>query len=317
MSEREADAHRATIARRRSEFQDAWGERGEERGTLLKGIRRIANLSKQELRESLQLSGPIAAAMERRIDAVETVDEANELAETLTGDVIAAGIDEWNRICDEATTQYAQMLEPLLTTSENLMPEVDAVEIGVPEHDGRTAETDDHLYDKVRGTFGYSMPMYLGAGLAISIIGSPIAIAAAAGGVLWAVARGWKQTASQRMKSAKNELQRQMRSALQSVNSHFLSVDLSSGRYSRAEEYFTAIETAMVARVDSFVAQRVEDVRLELAKLEAQQELRSEEREAAAGALRSALDDWADIAGDLGRLLKDDRCRPHLAALTG
>jgi GTPase SAR1 family protein len=315
-SAQEAAAYRAVVAERHAAFQQAWGASGHERTALLKGVRRIAALGKQQLRESLGHAGSIALEMERRIDRVESVEAANALGETLAGDVVAAAMDEWRRVCDLTTAQYARLLEPLLEASQALLAELDAPEVGVPEHEARVARSDDNLYDRIRGTWGYSMPMYVGAGLAISIVGTPIAMAAAAGGVLWAVTRGWKQTATQRTRTAKSELHRQLRSALQAVGHHFLAVDLSSGRYSRADEYFGAMETAMVDHVDAFVARRLDELRRELARLEAQEQLQAREREATVRSLRTAVAEWEAMARRLGRLLGDEVCRPHIAALT-
>ena len=315
LSEADAKAHRRSIAARRAEFEDAWGDRGSERGALASGIRRIATISKQELRESLQPNGPIALAMERRIDSITTIDEANRLGETLAADVVAAGIDGWNRICELANRQYAELLEPLLVASENLMPEIDVAGIALPDHEARAARTDDHVYDRVRATFGYSMPMYTAAGLAISLVASPLVIAATAGGVLWAVTRGWKQALTQKTKTAKSELQRQLRLVLQRVSNHFLMVDLESSRYSRADEYFAAVEAAMTERVATIVKRRVQDLRGELARLEAQAQLKAEERETTVTALGKALVEWDAMARQLGRLLSDERSKPHVAAL--
>jgi ribosome biogenesis GTPase A len=316
LSARQAAAHREAVAGHRSAFQDAWGQTGHERSALLKSIRRIANLSKQQLRESLQASGPIAVEMKRRIDAIDSVEQANELGTTIGADIVAAAMDEWQRICQLATEQYAELLEPLLEASDALMPEFEPIEIGVPEHDGPAARADDSLYDRIRGTFGYSMPMYVGAGLAVSIVATPLAMIAAAGGLLWAGTKGWKQTATQRTKAAKADLQRHMHSVLQTVANHFLMVDLSSGRYSRADEHFSAMEAGMTEHVDAFVRRRVEDLRRELARLEAQEQLRAEERDAARQALQAVLTEWDAIGQNLVRLLGDERSRPHVAALT-
>jgi hypothetical protein len=316
LSEQEAAAHRAAIAERRGAFEAQWGTNGTERRELQRRISRVAAISKQEFRETMLATGPIARELEARIEAVEDPKEANALGEELAGEVVSAALQAWTRIGDEAKQRYADALRPLLEASAAVFSDLTAEEVGTPAATSQYVHAHDTGYDTFRGIFSYSMPMHFAAGIVITTVAAPLAIAAAAGGVLWAAAKGWTHTRAQQQRMAKAELTRYMRAVLQDVSQHFLSVDLSRDRFSRADEYFNALEGAVNDQVVAIVERRLAELRDELAHLEAQAQLDTEARTAAAAEIRERLAEWEALAGDLQRLLTDERVRGSLAAMS-
>ena len=143
------------------------------------------DISKKSCRESLQPTGRSRRAMERahRRDQDDRRGEPTRRdAGRPTSSPPASTSGPGSASCEPP--DYAELLEPLLVASENLMPEVD-----VAGSRSRTTRPAPPVRTITCTTacgrrFGYSMPMYTAAGLAISLVASPLVIAAAAGGVL-------------------------------------------------------------------------------------------------------------------------------------
>jgi hypothetical protein len=173
----------------------------------------------------------------------------------------------------------------------------------------------DGAYEKARASYSQAMPIYAVAGIAMSVLGSPLILAAAAGGMIWTVARGWKATGESKVKLAKGELLRHLNDVLRQVQTYFFTVELAEGRFSRVDEHFEALERQLMQFVDGIAAQRAADVRSELARLEALAQLRAEARQESLQAVVRALDEWERLGEMLGQLLGDESSQHHLSSL--
>jgi predicted GTPase len=311
-SGREAAAYKDTIEKRWRQFQADWGEQGQQRQALQQGIRRVTALSKQGFREALAPGGSVMRAQEARIEALQSLEEVNQLGETLGGEVAAAVTDEWTRVVTLAGQQYTAIFAPFIQATDAAIagPEVATVETTTPKWQVQEAGG----YDRLRGSFGYAVPILGIAGIlgpATPLI-FPVALPAA----LWFAVRGWKEFAASKTKAGKAELQRYLRNVLQQMQQHFFSVELSTGRFSRVDEYFNNAEASLSKQLDTVVTQRVADMRAELTRLQAQAKLSAKEREEAAQRLRAALDGWEQLGRRIAELLDDQRSRSHLEDLT-
>jgi len=88
------------------------------------------------------------------------------------------------------------------------------------------------------------------------------------------------------------------------------------GRRGRVDEYLAGMEAQVLQVVDGLARQRVAELRKELATLEAQAQLRAEDRGRALEAARSALDEWDRVGSELSLLLEDDFVRSYLKRMT-
>jgi hypothetical protein len=312
--ERAGQAHRDAVARRTSEFSRNWGPKGRERLRLREAIASSSALTRHALRDALDPGGPGATALAERIDAVQTAEEANRLGQELAADVVTLAMDEWARGAELHRARCAEVMEPFLRASEELVAGADFGAIHL-RRSGELARTEDHVYDRIRGSVGYSMPMLAASSIVISMIASPLALAAAAGGVLWALSRGWRVSSDAKGKAARVELHKHLRELLAQVTRHFFAVDLKRSQVSRVDEYLKGVEASLEARIDLVAAEREKEAERELALLTGQANLGAKAREKAAAGHRAALEKWDALGEDLARLLADDRARAHLGSL--
>jgi hypothetical protein len=303
--------HRAAVEALQQDYQRDWGDRGRRRLELETEIRRATALAKQAFREELSSTGPLVREHESRIGAVTSVAEANQLGEELAGSVVAGAADAWARTCALVQQRYAEILAPFLeATAEAATVPADPLTATA-----RFDQIDDPLYDRLRTSYGHASPVYMVSGIVLSMVGGPLVLVAAAGGVLWSLAKGWRQGEVVRARAGRGELQRHLRAVLADVQSHFFAVHLADGRFSRVDESLNRLEGEVLDQVAQIAGRRAADLRQELALLEVQAQLGEQERVAAARAAAAALDTWRALGDRLADLLRDDRAADHLATL--
>jgi hypothetical protein len=313
-SQQDATTHREAIAKRRDHFQAAWGPQGSEQTRLRQSIEKVAAIGKHEFRQAMQLTGPLARRFEARIEAIQTVEQGNQLGETLAGEVVAAAMDEWRRICEESKRKYAELLDPLMETSETALTDIAPEEVGRPAAGSSYKKTSVDFYDTLRGVFTHTHPMQFAVGIVLTTVTAPVGIPLAAGGGLWGAVRGLQHTRKQQLQTTRTELTRHLRAVFQRVEQHFWSVDLSRIRFSRIDEYFNELGATVDRQVEAIVTQRAKETRLELARLKAQAQLKGEARERAAAGVHEAIGEWEGFTRELAALMRDHRVRAQLAA---
>lgn len=268
------------------QFQSEWGERGSRRQDLEHGIRRAIDLGKQNFRQALQPSGEIPATIEKRIQALTSIERADKLAKSLGEEITTLVMNKWSWVCIEAHRQCTDLLRPFLDAAEAITAPLDSDDL--PLEIGKLQiQLKNDLWERLKGGARESMT----AGSLVAIVAHfvPGINVIATIGTIGALIFGYISGGQKQLKSAQDEIRRHLFTAFEEARSHFFTVDQSSGRYSRVDEYFTALERGILDRVREITKQKADEAQAELARLTEESKLEGEQRITAAAQIQQQI----------------------------
>lgn len=299
------DAEESSIVQRKNQLerqwktlQSEWGSAGAKKLQLETDIRRVTQLAKQAFREALSTNGRLDRLITDKIEGVNTLAEANALGESLGELIVTQAVDEWGRVCSQASAQYAALLGPLEVNIELETANVDDPSVRAREYKAIEASG----YDLFRGAYGQAMPLMAVSGVVVGLIASPVLLVAAAGGAIWACARGWHRTSEQALKGAQAELKRCARDVEFDVMHHFFSADQERGQFSRVDEYYTSVEKGVAEHVLKSIEARMATLRSEYALMTRQETKAADDRAAQRGHFISTQEQLKGAGDQIRRL---------------
>jgi GTP-binding protein EngB required for normal cell division len=301
------DELRAAPAARRKEFEADWGPRGGKRRALHEGITNHARLAKAGFRQTLASGGELERILVERIDSVTTMEEAQARGNALWGEVAALASEHWRRLARQTEERCLSLVAPLLE-------EVEAPNLQVPEGEvtlrARTLDLQDDLWARLKlarsealtaSGLGGSAGALIGLVLATSWM-TPLGLIGTAVAGLWGLAHGWQRSGEKQVRSARQELRRHLDDALAQLRKHFFHVDLGAGRFNRVDEHFDRLESALLERVETVVAQKSRDLQAESARLEDEARLGAEQRQDRARVVQQQIGEWQQIGAALAEV---------------
>ncbi len=303
---------------RKQQFDAEWGERGARSRELLDNLRKVAELGRQSLLQSLQPGGEIERPLREKIDRLQSVAEAEALGKTLADSVKGAVVAKWQNICQQSVMRCGQLLAPFLEATESLQMEEQPGGMIEVEQDFEMKTRSD-FYDKLKGAYWESssavMITGIGATMASSVIAlswfPPVAATVVVGTVIWRMVTGWKKAKETQLNSARAELQRYLATVLQDVRQQFINVDLDTLHKSLVDEYFERLVQAVSAQVQKLAAQKSQEAKAEYERLVVQAKLADEQRVAKGRQLQQQIAEWERLGkamqGLLGELLTPPR----------
>lgn len=280
-------------------FEADWGERGKKRAEVVVEIRRQIAIAKQSFTQSLQPGGAISLAQEAQIEKLKTLKEANEFADNLYGQVIAEATSLWVQTCAQVQARCAEALRPFMqeaTDSFGSEAEEGSVDLGPAL---QLQDFESNVWNRVKGAYSNLFPVIGVAGLVgasvpnLVMLSSPLAPVVIAGG-LWALARGYRVSVESEMKTARQELKRHLAATMQQVRRYFMEVDLTSGRFSRVEEYFGTLERTLLESVQSITTRKLQEANAEIALLRENLGLNEQQRAAKNQEYDQQIAEWDD-----------------------
>lgn len=309
---------------RKQQFDAEWGERGVRSRELLDNLRKVAELGKQSLLQALQPGGEIERPLREKIDHLQSVDQAQELGQTLADSVKGAAVAKWQSICQQSTRRCGQLLAPFLEATEAL--QVEEKSGGMIEV-GRDFEmkTKADVYERLKGAYWEGVTSTtitgIGAGVLTTVVTlswvPPVAIVAAIGTVIWRMVTGWKKAKETQLNAARAELQKYLATVLQDIRQQFLNVDLATLHKSLVDEYFERLVQAMSAQVQKLAAQKSQEAKAEYERLVAQAKLSDEQRTTKGRQLQQQIAEWDRLGKTIQGLLSELLTPPRQPAAAG
>jgi len=302
--QRQAELQRAAVERKRR-FDAEWGIQGRKYRELKEGLQRATAIGKQSFSNTLQQGSDIELAQKAKIDEIKSLKQANRVAEEMPGEIITAVINNWARICDEVQQRCAELLGPFAEAIENIDASADPDLSSFSDDDAKDKFKHDY-FTMVRGAAGGGM-MVMG----VSSIGSlmlPTAAAAVFTTVMPFVAipalallagSAIKSARGSGIKTAQQQLRMQLAEQLQKVRRHFFDVHLTTGSYSRVDEYFMTLDRAVNEHVRELVEKKSKESQAEIARLKEAMQLGDREREARTKKIREQLTRWDEVGKSL------------------
>lgn len=279
-------------ADRRQQFEADWGQRGRKRGEIVEGIRRTAAQGQRSMKEALQPLGRIAIAQRARIEVVTSLEEAEDLNEQMPGDLVAATQEEWRRLRELAEKRFQESLGPFLLEADALSAQEDAENPNLVVRGKDLQALGGRLWEPLRGAWREYSLAGIAAGTVLSITVAPLAIATAAIGLVGAFVYGWKSSKQRQLAAVQAQLSKNLDSVLHQVRTQFTETDMESGRFGLVEEYFTAVERAMMDQIQTIAKQKEQEAKAEYARLVETGKLNEQQRQESIGQTKRQLDEW-------------------------
>ena len=287
-------------ARKQQEYQAAWGPQSAQRSELLQGFKKIASLSKQRFTQAIQSGGDIARVYEARIDAIQTVQQAQELGATLAQDLADSTIQTWRSVCTQAQRQSLDLLVPffqasdamgnLLDVRQNLQPaDLELADLLV----NKLPDIKLDWWNQLRGIYGGVAVVLGAASLIHPIIGGTGYLTY--GLALATIPRFRREIIANQVKSAQGQLRQYLQNDLQRLRVFFSEVDLATMRSHRVNEYFDTLECSMKEQVAALYNQKMTEAQEEARRLSEAAKLDDEERQAGVEQLRREIQEWEAI----------------------
>ena len=285
------------------QFEAEWGPQGRKYRELKEGLQRAIAVGKQSFANTLQPGNDIELAQKAKIDAVTSLNEAKQVAEEMPDEVIMVAVNNWVEICEEVRRRCIELLGPFAEAAENIGAPVD------PELSG-LATTGDGLDEKFKRDYFSMLRGAAGGGMLVMGVSSmaSLVIPAVATTALAAVApfvavpvlavlvgSGVKGVLKGQVKTSQGQLRMQLMEMLQQVRRHFFDADLSSGSFSRVDEYFKTLERAVNEQVQELVREKSKEAQAEISRLAQARQLDGGEREAQVKQVQQQLAQWDNI----------------------
>lgn len=311
-SKKQQQARQKKMAQRKQEFESKWGKHGQKRQELLTEMRRIAQIGQRRFRQALQPGNEIELFQRKRIEALQSIDQARELGEVIGGEVIIATSKKWREICQQAQAEYASLLAHFLQAAHTItLSEQTQSEIMVSASSALDIPSDDLWTLVKRGrngliytTFMISVPNALYP-LVMGVPFDPTGVLAGAIVVagLWSFVRSWRSTKKQELKAAQQALKKHLAKTLQEIRNHYLNVDV--GRLSLPEEYFENLMRTVSEHVEKVATQKSEEARAELERMSKEAQFNDQQRLARIKQLKQQIGEWKSIGRSIRTVVKE------------
>ena len=283
-------------------FEAEWGPRGQKTRELQEGLQRATAVGKQAFVNALQPGGDIELAQKAKIEAIETLKEANRIDDAMSEEVVTAVANRWVLTCKEVQYRCVQLLGPLAEAVDRLSapvdPNISGLELpgGDPEEDRFKRD----YFTMLRGAQGGAM-MVTGAG---ALLGTSVMT----GGLIWLAIpalgllgfKGITSSGKTQVKQAQGQLRQQLSETLQQVRRHFFDVNLMTGSFSRVDEFFKGLQESVNEQVKQTVEQRTKDAQGEIARLNEAAQLDGRARDAQTKQAQEQLARWDQIGKSAG-----------------
>lgn len=305
--QKKAELRKAAVESKRR-FDAEWGIQGKKYRELKEGLQRATAIGKQSFSNTLQQGSDIELAQKAKIDEIKTLKQANRIAEEMPGDIITAVMNDWARICDEVQQRCVALLGPFTEAVESMDASVNADLSGFP--DDAKDEFKHDYFTMVRSAAGGGM-MVMG----VTGIGSMMLPAAAAAvfttvmpfvaipALAVLVGGGIKGARATGIKTAQQQLRMQLAEQLQKVRRHFFDVHLTTGNYSRVDEYFMILDRTVNEQVRGLVEKKSKESQAEITRLKEAIQLGDREREARTKQVQEQLDKWDNVGKSIEALM--------------
>jgi GTP-binding protein EngB required for normal cell division len=289
-------------------FDAEWGIQGQRYRELREGLQRTISVGKQSFANTMQPGSDIELAQKAKIDEVESLKQANQVAEEMPGEIITATMNNWAKVCDEVQQRCVVLLGPFAEALDYIGAPVDPDLSGVPTGGDAEDRFNRDYFMMLRSAAGGGM-MVMGVSGMASLLMPSLAATALASSVMPFVAipvlvvligGGIKGALGGQVKATQQQLKVQLAEQLQKARRYFFDVDLTAGNFSRVDEYFMTLDRTVNEHVRGLVEKKSKESQAEISRLKEAVQLGHREREARTKQAQEQLTKWDNIGKSVG-----------------
>jgi GTP-binding protein EngB required for normal cell division len=291
----------------RKQFESDWCERGPQRQTLLQGLCQAATESTRRFRQVLRPACRLEVEARERIDALQSVEQARQLAPQLTEQLTSVILQHWHAAVRRFREQCATLLAPLLGASP--LPDecpTETVE-SLAVRSGRGLDlAPDHFWKTIvaANDFATATGVALTAGCALSFFITaswfpPLAIVGILGIGCWGAVHAWSLATGAQLQAAKEKLHEHVTDILKRAGHHFFTPDPDSTQPSLVEGFFDSQIDALSRHIAQLVSEKLRSADQELQRLEENARLEPVLRSQKAEEVRQQIEVWAGFGQGL------------------
>jgi GTP-binding protein EngB required for normal cell division len=282
------DLQRRT-AQRNQQLQQEWGDNSERQKKLTEELRRITEIARRSFAANFQAGSDLMQELDARIEAINSIAEANQLGQTLGAEVAKSATENWTRLCSQTQAQINTLVAPFFAAAAELTMPVDANSTDITIRAKPISEFKDDWWSRIRMSIAENSAI-LGMGYLLDLSGMLVTI-----GTIWAVVRGWFRGKEMQIKAARGELKKHLVSILQNVQRHFFEVDAAHGRLGKVDEYFKQLELTVLRQVQQHIEQRVNEAKAELNHMAEESRLDDEQRKTRMAQAQQQMKEWDNL----------------------
>ena len=313
------------VTDQKKEFEVDWGEKGQKRQRLLGEIRNISGIAKKNFMQTLTPHGLVDVHQQEQIEALTTLEDVQQRGQAISGEVISAATEQWQRICREAQARCMEIITPLLNEAEALttIEEVSVSNIAV--RDRALLDFEGMLWKSAKGArtdamvaSGLVTAIGSGASYLFSLAFPPFLVVAAVA-ALWGAKVGWSDSKQREVEMAKPKLRSHLILVLQQVRQYFFDVDISTARMSRVDEYFDRMERKLFDQIQKLIEEKSKEAQKEALRLIALAKLDGKQRTEQIEKSRQQIAEWDKIGATIKGLMMQLKQleRSHAATSSG
>jgi GTPase SAR1 family protein len=293
----------AAAMQHKQRFETEWGLSGQKYSELKEGLKKTIYVGKQSFAKSLRPGGDIDRAQRTKIDKIESLEAANDVAREMPQEIMAMAIKRWSRVCQEVRNRCAELVGPLAEAANDVSAPVEPVLPDLSLPNSGPGDEFKHDYTKMLKGALEANTMLLGVGSMASLAGLsflwPTLVVVAPFVTVPALAMlarsGFQKAFKGEVQQARQELYARLREVLSHVRGSFYEVNLASMRLSVVDEYFRTVERTMNEQIGDLVRQKSKEANAEITRLTESAKLDAQQRETESNRIRKQLAEWDEI----------------------
>lgn len=295
------DLH-AEASLHRQNLENEWGADGNRRQELLNQLKRAVYAGKTTMFKLLDMRGPVESEQRDAIEAVQTLDEANELGGKMFERVAFEVISRWREICEQTRDRCSELMGSFVETIDALAATPDGT--GLTIQSVPVPKLNDGMPDRIdQAQSGFFLGSTLGIILVASLpIALPFAVVtlAIAGGGLWGAFHYWKRSEQNQIKDARQKLNEHLGVIMQDVRKRFIEADMAYDGKSLVVYYFDLLTEAIQDQIGEVIDRKSVEAKQNSTLLESQAKANRQEREQKRAELQAQLREWEKIGQAIG-----------------
>lgn len=279
---------RANKLAKQQELQNEWGENSRQTNGIANKISDICNIVSNRVDQMFRLTSSIREHYVSRIEAITSMDEVEEMCETLPSSIKDDVAQQWESIMRDAVDEVSALLQ-------DAMSDIDRVSIDdVCATNFETLEmTPSQRLNNIRNVVGTGV---LATGLA-TIVFPPLGIVAGIGSAVWA----WMAGKDDKVQRNKANLKQQLNELMDKIY-HALKDARGYNQVSVVNEFIANLKRNAEEAIQNAVNSKKQEMKEQLQDLEEQANKSIAEKRAECERLQADLASWNALIGQTKEL---------------
>jgi predicted GTPase len=305
----------------RNAFAQAWGVNGQQRMALHKQIADITQRGRQAMQSLLQPGGEVEHTLRQQINAIQSLQDAQAIANMLEGQVANRTNTFWMNVQKEIEWQWISAFQPFVNAAQVVIPTANTPGSTalVSQEQNYHIKTHNDFMTRLKGAYRESIPLIGLAGLVgtvglwVGVLTGPVAGLLALGAAIFGILHHMDKPNRMQVGQAKQELGQHLTDVMHRTRKHFLHVNTDMGLDdSLVDVYIKNVLSHTEQCIQELTEKKLAESRQEEEHLKAAIQLEREERKQKIAQLQAQQNQWREQSKTLAKLHSEARALEHM-----